>query len=66
MYEFCYNYVKPKYAEKVKLCYKVTYSFIVYTKIEHIDVEIAKDIENRKVDVDSLRENQKQFMKTIN
>ena len=66
MYEFCYNYVKPNYAEKAKLCYKVTYSFIVYTKIEHIDVEIAKDIENRKVDVDSLRENQKQFMKTIN
>ena len=21
MYEFCYGYVKPKYGEKVKLCY---------------------------------------------
>ena len=66
MYEFWYNYVKSKYAEKAKLCCEVTYSFIVYIKIEHIDVEIAKDIENRKVDVDSLRENQKQLIETIN
>ena len=32
MYEFWYDYVKPKYGEKAKLCYKVTEDFIVYIK----------------------------------
>lgn len=32
MYELCYDYVKPKYEKKVKLCYMYTDSFIVYTK----------------------------------
>ena len=30
MQKFWYNYVKPKYAEKTKLCYMDTDSFIVY------------------------------------
>ena len=30
MYEFWYYYVKPKYGEKAKLCFKDTASFIVY------------------------------------
>ena len=32
MYEFWYDYVKPKYDEKAKLCYMDTDSFIVYIK----------------------------------
>ena len=32
MYEFWYDYVKPKYDEKTKLCYMDTDSFIVYIK----------------------------------
>ena len=32
MYEFWYDYVKPKYGEKAKLCYMDTDSFIVYIK----------------------------------
>ena len=32
MYEFLYDYVKPKYNEKAKLCYMDTDSFIVYIK----------------------------------
>ena len=31
MYEFWYDYVKPKYCEKAKL-YRYGYSFIVYIK----------------------------------
>ena len=44
MCEFCTDYVKPKYEEKVKLCYIDTDSFIVYRR--HL-VDIAKDAETR-------------------
>ena len=36
MYEFWYDYIKPKYKEKTKLCYIDTDSFIVYTKMNDI------------------------------
>ena len=32
MYEFWYDYLKPKYCEKVKLCYMDTDCFTVYIK----------------------------------
>ena len=32
MYEFCYDYVKPNYAENAKLCYMDTESFMIYIK----------------------------------
>ena len=32
MYEFWFDYVKPKYCEKAKLCYMDTGSFIAYLK----------------------------------
>ena len=32
MYEFWYNYVKPKYGENAKFCYMDTDSFIVHVK----------------------------------
>ena len=32
IYEFWYDYVKPKYYEKVKLCFIDTNSFIVFIK----------------------------------
>ena len=33
MYEFWYDYMKPKYGHNVKLCYMDTDSFIIYKKI---------------------------------
>ena len=36
IYEFWYDYVKPKYGENVKLCYIDTDSFIVYLKTDTI------------------------------
>ena len=34
MYEFWYDYIKPKYADNVKLCYIDTNSFIMHIKTE--------------------------------
>ena len=45
MYEFWNDHVKPKYGEKSKLCYMDNDSFIVYTKIEYIYINIAKYVE---------------------
>ena len=44
MYEFWYDYVKPKYEEKVELCYINTVTFIVYIKTDNIYAEITKDV----------------------
>ena len=32
MHEFWYDYFKPKYGEKARLCYMDTDSFVIYTK----------------------------------
>ena len=47
VYEFWYNYVKPKYGEKAKLCYMNTYSVIVYIKTKAIQEDIAEDVGGR-------------------
>ena len=45
MYEFWYNFVKPKYGKKGELCYMDTDSFIVYIKTGGIYKNIGEDIE---------------------
>ena len=35
MYEFWYDYMKPKYGDNVKLCYMDTDSFIMRTNTEN-------------------------------
>ena len=45
MYEFWYDYVKPQYGEKAKLCYMDTGSFVVYFKTDNIYKDIAEDVE---------------------
>ena len=47
MYEFWYDYIKPKYGEKAKVCYMDTGSFIVYLKSDDIYKDIAEDAEKR-------------------
>ena len=41
LYEFWYDYVKPKYGDKVKVCY------MVYIKTDDICKDIAEDVETR-------------------
>ena len=47
MYEFWYDYVKPKYGEKARLCYMDTDSFIVYVRTDDIYKHITEDLERR-------------------
>ena len=47
MYEFWYDYMKPKYANNVKLCYMDTDSFIMNIKTNHFYKDISNDVENR-------------------
>ena len=44
MYEFWYDYMKPEYLEKAKLCYTDTDSFIIHIKIEDFYKDIALDV----------------------
>ena len=47
MYEFWYDYMKPKYGDNVKLCYMDTDSFIMHIKTEDFYKDIANDVEKR-------------------
>ena len=47
MYEFCYDYMKPKYDDNVKLWYMDTDSFIMDIKTNDFYKDIANDVENR-------------------
>ena len=47
MYEFWYDYMKPKYDNNVKLCYMDTDSFIMDIKTNDFYKDIANDVENR-------------------
>ena len=47
MYEFWYDYMKPKYDDNVKLCYMDTDSFIMNIKTEHFYKDIGNDVEKR-------------------
>ena len=42
---FWYDYVKPKYQDKAKLCYMDTDSFIIHIKTEDFYEGIADDVE---------------------
>ena len=48
MYEFWYNYIKPKYQEKAQLCYMDTDTFIIHIKTEYFYKDIANDVKKKK------------------
>ena len=45
MYEFWYDYLKPKYGDKVKLCYLDTDNFVIYVETEDFYKDIASDMD---------------------
>ena len=47
MYEFWYDYMKPKYDDNVKLYYMDTDSFIMNIKTEDFFKDVANDVEKR-------------------
>ena len=46
MYEFWFDYIKPKYKDNVRLCYVDTNSFIIHIKTEDFYEDIADDVAN--------------------
>ena len=47
MYQFWYDYMKPKHGNDVKLCYMDTGSFVMNIKTEDFYKDIANDVEKR-------------------
>ena len=47
IYEFWYDYMKPKYGDNIKLCYMDTDSFIMNIKTEDFYKDFANDVEKR-------------------
>ena len=45
MCEFWYDYIKPKYGDRAKLCYTDTDSSVVYIKTEDFFEDISNDVE---------------------
>ena len=45
MYEFWYDYIKPKYQGRAKLCYMDTNSFVIHIKTEDFYEDIPDDVE---------------------
>ena len=45
MYKFWYDYIKPKYEDKAKLCYMDTDSFVIHIITEDLYKDIANDVE---------------------
>ena len=47
MYDFWYDYIKPKYGQKEKLCHRNTDSLLVCIKTNNIYKDIAEDVIKR-------------------
>ena len=45
MNEFWYDYIKPKYEDRVKVCYMDTDSFAIHIETEDFYKDIANDVE---------------------
>ena len=58
IHKFWYDYIKPKYQDKARLCYMDTESFIIYIKTEDFYKDISNNVE-KWFDTSSYNENDK-------
>ena len=58
VYGFWYDYIKPKYGDRAKLCYMDTDSFVIYIETEDFYKDIANDVE-KWFDASNYDENDK-------
>ena len=61
MYKFWYDYIKPKYGERTKICYIDTDSFIIHIITEDFFVDISDDVE-KCFDTFNYEENDKRSL----
>ena len=47
MYEYYYDYIKPKYQIRTKLCYMNTDSFLFHMKTEDVYKDFPDDVKGR-------------------
>ena len=45
MHKFCYDFIKPKYGNRAKLCYMDTNSFVVYIETDDFYKDIVDYVE---------------------
>ena len=55
MYEFWYDFIKPMYKDKVKLCYMDTDSFVIYIKTEYFYEDFGSDAERGLIHLTMMR-----------
>ena len=63
MSEFWYDYLKPKYGDKIKLCYMDTDSFVLLIKTEDFYKDISNDV-NRWFDTSNFNRNDNRSLET--
>ena len=61
MYKFWYDYIKPKYEDRAKLCYTDTDSLIIHVITEEFFADISDDVE-RWFDTSNYDENDKRSL----
>ena len=61
MYKFWYDYIKPKYEDRAKLCYTDTDSFIIHIITEDFFEDIAGDLK-KWFDTSNYDENDKRLL----
>ena len=65
MYEFWYDYLKPKYCDNIKLCYMDTDSFIIHIQTEDFYKDTSKDV-NKQFDTSGYGKNDTRILVGIN
>ena len=64
MYEFCYDYIKPKYNSKAKLCYMDTDSVVINIFTEDFFEDSKNDVEGW-FDISNYNKNDKNQLQIV-